>query len=116
MSDSTLWYARGNIARAVYKPVASVFSTVLLCVFVVLITWLLNWILVSKVWPEGATHLKEILQADFSSLRAMTFRQGHSGYMATRIADGPYNIAFEFTGIREMSERFAQRDALSIPD
>jgi integrating conjugative element membrane protein (TIGR03747 family) len=88
----------------------------LILIMIMLMAWIVNWIWVFKVWPDGVDRLKFILATDLARALALTQWQGVSPDMVTGSANVMYGAVFEMTGIHDMGMRFAEGAALSIPD
>ena len=99
-----------------FGPLKFVFALALLCIAVILIAWIVDWIFVFRVWPEGIDQLKGILAADFARTLDLAERQGGMPSAVTGTANALYAFVFRITGIHDMGLRFAEGAALSIPD
>ena len=85
-------------------------------VAILLFAWIVDWMIVFHVWPEGMDRLTSCWPSDLD--RAMRSR-GAAGLGAGRItgaANFLYDVMFEATGMHDMGMRFAEGAALSIPD
>jgi len=83
---------------------------------IVVAAWIVDWVFVFKVWPEGVGRLKSILAADLACAIELAEWQGGMPSVVTRTANFLYGLVFGVTGIHDMGLRFAQGAALSIPD
>jgi len=78
--------------------------------------WIVDWIFVFKVWPDGIDRLKILLAEDLARARDLTQWQGVASGAVTGTANFLYGLVFRVTGIDDMGFRFADGAALSIPD
>ena len=78
--------------------------------------WVVDAVLVFHVWPEGIGHLREVLSRDVAHLGVLAERQGWPDGFASRMANAVYRMVFEYSGIHGMGVRFADGEALSVPD
>jgi len=83
---------------------------------ILVVAWIVDWIFVFKVWPDGIDRLKGILAEDLARARDLTQLQGGAPSAVTGTANFLYGVLFRFTGIHGMGMRFAEGAALSIPD
>lgn len=114
-SRNASFHERG-ILGALFAPVKWLFGASLLLLALILAAWIIDWIFVFKVWPDGVASLQRMLDEDLG--RAA--RLGDSYSELPRIAAGTanflYALLFEATGIHGMGASFAQASPLSIPD
>ena len=114
-SRNASFHERG-IFGALFAPLKWVFGMSLLLLVLVLSAWIIDWIFVFKVWPDGAATLQRILDGDLG--RAVRLGDSYSDLprLAAATANFLYALLFEATGIHGMGEKFAQASSLSIPD
>jgi integrating conjugative element membrane protein (TIGR03747 family) len=105
-----------GIAGALLAPLKFVFALVLTFIGFLVATWIVDWIFVFKVWPEGIDRLRNILAADVTRARDLAAWQGGVPGAAAGTANFLYEVVFRITGIHDMGMRFAEGAALSIPD
>lgn len=98
------------------EPLKFVFVLALVILGINLMAWIVDWVCVFKLWPEGVERLKQILAADFSRACELADGQGGGAGMVTGMANALYALLFQVTGIHDMGIRFATGEALSIPD
>lgn len=114
-SRNATFYSSG-ISGALFAPLRWVFYGLMLLLALILAAWIVDWIFVFRVWPDGLARLQAILSEDL----ARTARLGGEYYdvtqFATRIANVLYEGIFGISGIHDMGSRFAGGAALSIPD
>lgn len=114
-SRNASFHERG-IWGALFAPVKWVLGVSLLLLTLILVAWIIDWIFVFEVWPDGVASLQRILDDDLG--RAA--RLGDSYSELPRIAAGTanflYALLFEATGIHGMGASFSQASPLSIPD
>jgi integrating conjugative element membrane protein (TIGR03747 family) len=104
------------VAGALLAPLNLVFVLLLGLVGIVVVTWIVDWTFVFKVWPEGVGRLKGILAADLARTIELAEWQNGVSKAVTGTANFLYGLVFGVTGIHDMGIRFAQGAALSIPD
>jgi len=83
---------------------------------ILVVAWIVDWVFVFKVWPEGIVRLKGLLAEDLARARDLTQWQGGAPGAVTGTANVLYGLVFGITGIHDMGMRFAEGAALSIPD
>jgi len=104
------------MAAVLLGPLKLAFSLGLGLVVILLVGWTIDWVYVSRVWPDGADRLRNLLAADLGHGIALAARQGRGPGEITGPANLLYGVVFEATGIHDMGLRFAEPSALSIPD
>lgn len=97
-------------------PLKFLFVLALVILGINLMAWIVDWVCVFKLWPEGVERLKQILALDL--YRALELTGGQSGLagMVAGTANALYALLFQVTGIHDMGVRFAAGEALSMPD
>jgi len=109
-------FHESGIAGALLAPLKFAFALLLTFVGITLAAWIVDWIFVFKVWPEGIDRLRSILSADLAHARELAAWQGAVLGAVTGTANFLYGLVFRITGIHDMGMRFAEGAALSIPD
>jgi hypothetical protein len=104
------------LAGVLLSPLKLAFSLGLGLVALLLVAWSIDWMFVSRVWPDGLDRLRSLLAADLGHGVALAARQGGGAGEITGPANLLYGMVFEATGIHDMGLRFADATALSIPD
>lgn len=114
-SRNASFHERG-IFGALFAPLKWFFGMSLLLLALILAAWVIDWVFVFKVWPDGIGKLETILSADLD--RAAQLGESYSDLprFAAGTANFLYALLFEATGIHGMGARFAQASSLSIPD
>jgi integrating conjugative element membrane protein (TIGR03747 family) len=90
--------------------------SVLLVLGLIVATWIVDWIFVFKVWPEGMVRLQSILDQDLARTTRFECWFHDLPKLAAGTANFLYASLFQATGIHDMGTRFADAAALSIPD
>ena len=90
--------------------------SVLLVLGLILVAWIIDWIFVFKVWPEGVAKLQSILDQDLVRTTYIECWCNDLPKLAAGTANFLYALFFQATGIHDMGARFADAAALSIPD
>lgn len=105
-----------GIAGALLAPLKWIFVSVLLVLGLILAAWIIDWIFVFKVWPEGVARLQSILDQDLARTIYIECWCNDLPKLAAGTANFLYALFFQATGIHDMGARFADAAALSIPD
>ena len=114
-SRNASFHERG-ITGALFAPLKLFFGTLLLLLGLILAAWIIDWIFVFQVWPDGVARLQHILAEDLALAAQIGHSAGETPHVAERTANFLYALLFEATGIHGMGVRFAEASALSIPD
>lgn len=88
----------------------------MLLLALILAAWIVEWIFVFRVWPEGLARLKNILSDDLARTASLGGWHNELTRFSVGTANFLYEVVFKFTGIHDMGLRFAQSASLSIPD
>jgi len=105
-----------GIAGALLAPLKLAFALTLVFMGILIAAWIVEWVFVFKVWPEGIDRLRSILTTDLARARELATWQGGAPGAVTGTANSLYGLVFRLTGIHDMGMRFAESVALSIPD
>ena len=97
-------------------PVKGVCVSVLLLLGLILAAWIIDWIFVFSVWPDGLTRLQSILTEDLARAARLECWCDDLPRLAAETANLIYALLFRATGINDMGASFADGAALSIPD
>ena len=116
MASRNAAFHEGVFAGALLAPLKIAFMLILGLVGILAVAWIVDWIFVFKVWPEGVDRLKGILAADLARALKLAEWQGGVQSVVTGTANFLYGLVFGVTGIHDMGLRFAQGAALSVPD
>jgi integrating conjugative element membrane protein (TIGR03747 family) len=114
-SRNASFHERG-IAGALLAPLKWFCISLLLLLGLILAAWTIDWIFVSRVWPEGLARLQSILTQDLARTSHIECWCDDLPKRAARTANFLYASLFQVTGIHDMGARFADGAALSIPD
>jgi hypothetical protein len=109
-------FHEGPLAGVLLSPLKLAFSLALGLGVLLLCVWIVDWVFVFKVWPQGIERLRELLAQDLAGGIALAARQGAGAGVIPAPANALYSIVFEATGIHDMGRQFANGSALSIPD
>ena len=90
--------------------------SVMILLGLVLTAWIIDWIFVFKVWPDGVAQLQRILEQDIARTYEIECWCGDLPKLAHGVANTFYDLLFRLSGIHEMGLRFAEGAALSVPD
>ena len=116
MTSRNAAFHDGALAGVLLSPLKLAFSLALSLVALLLCAWIVDWVFVLKVWPQGIERLRELLAHDVAGGIALAARQGAGADVITGPANALYSIVFEASGIHDMGTQFANGSALSIPD
>ena len=116
MASRNAAFHDGVLAGVLLSPLKLLFSLTLGLVVLLLCAWIIDWLFVSKIWPQGIERLRGLLAHDFAHGIALSAKQGSSASVITAPANALYALVFEATGIHDMGAQFADGSALSIPD
>ena len=116
MASRNASFHEGGFAGALLAPLKLVFALTMAFIGILVVAWIVDWIFVFKVWPDGIDRLKGILAADLANARELAAWQGGAPGAVTGTANFLYGLVFRVTGIHDMGMRFAEGAALSIPD
>jgi len=109
-------FHEGGFAGALLAPLKLVFALTMAFIGILVVAWILDWIFVFKVWPDGIGRLKGILAEDLARASELAAWQGGVPGAVAEAANFLYGLVFRVTGIHDMGMRFAEGAALSIPD
>ena len=101
---------------ALFAPLKWFLGASLLLLALILAAWIIAWIFVFKVWPDGVAQLQSILEQDLARAFELGDAYGELPRLATGTANFLYAVLFEATGIHGMGASFARASPLSIPD
>lgn len=114
-SRNASFHERG-IAGALLAPLKWFCISLLILLGLILVAWTIDWIFVTRVWPEGLARLQSILDQDLAQTSHIECWCDDLPKLAARTANFLYASLFQVTGIHDMGARFADGAALSIPD
>jgi len=106
----------GPLAGVLLSPLKLSFALGMGLVGILLVAWSIDWVFVSRIWPDGPDRLRSMLADDLGHGIMLAARQGRGAGEITGPANLLYGLVFEATGIHDMGLRFADGAALSIPD
>jgi len=81
-----------------------------------LAAWIVDWIVVFRLWPEGLARLQATLAQDLARVTRLECWCDDLPKFATGTANLLYSLLFVMTGIHDISARFADGAAVSVPD
>lgn len=114
-SRDASFHERG-IAGALFAPLKLAFGGILVLLALILAAWIIDWVFVFKVWPDGLERLQSLLEQDLARGARLWDSYDEFPRFATATANFLYAMLFKLTGIHDMGARFAEGSALSIPD
>ena len=116
MASRNASFHEAGLGGAMLAPLKSVFVVVLVAALITLAAWVVDWIWVFKVWPDGVDRLRVILAADLERASRLARWQELLPDAVAGTANLLYWAAFKLTGVHDMGLRFANGAPLSIPD
>lgn len=116
MASRNASFHEGGFAGILFAPLKLVFALTMAFVGILVVAWIVDWIFVFKVWPDGIDRLKGILAEDLARASELAACQGGVPGAVTEVANFLYGLVFRVSGIHDMGMRFAEGAALSIPD
>ncbi len=114
-SRNASFHDRG-VAGVLLAPLKWFCISVIILLGLILVAWIVDWIFVFKVWPDGIARLQRILEQDIARTYDIECWCGDLPKLAHGVANSFYNLLFRLSGIHEMGLRFAEGTALSVPD
>lgn len=116
MASRNASFHDGVLAGVLLGPFKLALVVAMGSVAILVLSWIVDWVFVLKVWPEGVQRLRSILAADLASGIDLAVRQGWTVDMIAGVANWLYAVIFRATGVHDMGLRFAEGAPLSIPD
>lgn len=104
------------IAGVLLAPIKWFCISVIILLGLILVAWIIDWIFVYRVWPDGIARLQRILEQDIARTYDIACWCGDLPKLAHGVANILYDLLFRLSGIHEMGVRFADGAALSVPD
>ena len=114
-SKNSSFHERG-VAGILLAPLKWCFIGTLLLSGLMIAAWIIDWVFVFMVWPEGLSRLQSILAQDLARAHRLPSWCDDLPSFAVRTANLLHSLLFGATGIQDMGTRFADGTALSIPD
>jgi len=114
-SRNASFHERG-LAGALLAPVKWLALCASILLGLIVAAWIVDWVMVFQVWPQGLTRLQDILRADLLRAAQLGSMDGEAPAFAVSVANGLYAVLFKLSGVHDMGSRFAEGAALSIPD
>ncbi len=105
-----------GLAGALFAPIKFAFTFTMVFVAILLFAWIVDWIFVFEVWPDGIERLKSILAVDLARGIELAAQQGVAPGGISATANLLFGAVFRATGVYDMGMRFAEGTSLSIPD
>lgn len=116
MASKNASFHEAGLGGTLLAPLKSAVVAVLIAALITLAAWVVDWIWVFKVWPDGVERLKFILAADLLRASRLMQWQGLLPDVVAESANLLYGVVFKLTGVHDMGVRFAEGAPLSIPD
>ncbi len=109
-------FHEGVVAGVLLAPLKIAFVLLMVLAWILTAAWIVDWVFVFKVWPEGVGRLKIILATDLARGLDLAEWQGAVPNAVAGTANFLYGLVFGVTGVHDRGLRFAEGVALSIPD
>ena len=116
MASRNASFHESGFAGTLLAPLKLIFTLTMAFIGILVVAWIVDWVFVFKVWPDGIDRLKGILAEDLARASKLAASQGGAAGIVTGTANFLYGLVFRITGIHDMGMRFADSAALSIPD
>lgn len=114
-SRNASFYDRG-VGGVLLVPLKWVCISLMLLLGLILAAWIIDWVFVYRIWPDGIARLQRILEQDIARTYDIECWCGDLPKLAHGVANSLYNLLFRLSGIHEMGLRFAEGAALAVPD
>jgi hypothetical protein len=98
------------------SPIRTITVAALASIGLLLAAWVAHGTVVALKGDSGIVALTALIHRDLAHAASIATAQGLPTGALTRIVNAPYALLFEWSGIHAMGQRFAERDALSVPD
>ena len=116
MASKNASFHDGPLVGVLLRPLKLAFALGMGLAGILLVAWCIDWVFVSRIWPDGLDRLRSMLADDLGHGIMLAARQGSGAGEITGPANFLYGVVFEATGIHDMGLRFSDGAALSIPD
>ncbi len=116
MASRNASFHEQGVAGVLLAPLKWACLSAALLLGLILAAWIIDWVLVFQVWPDGIARLQGILNRELAWTYTVECWCGDLPKLARATANALYDLIFRVSGIHEMGMRFANGDALSIPD
>ena len=116
MASRNATFYESGVSGALFAPLKWFFYILILLLALMLAAWVVDWIFVFRVWPDGLVSLKNVLTGDLSRTASLGGWHNELNRLAVATANCVYELIFKAPGIHDMGARFADGTALSIPD
>ena len=116
MASRNAYFHERGIAGVLFAPLKWFFGVLLVLLALILAAWIIDWVFVFKVWPDGLERLQGLLNEDLARATRLWDSYNEFPRFAAATANFLYAMLFKVTGIHDMGARFAEGSALSIPD
>jgi integrating conjugative element membrane protein (TIGR03747 family) len=104
------------MAGALFAPLKWSFGGLLVLLALIFAAWIIDWVFVFRVWPNGLERLQSLVDEDLAHAVRLWDSYSEFPRFAAATANFLYAMLFKVTGIHDMGARFADGAALSIPD
>lgn len=105
-----------DIAGVLLAPLKWFCISVMILLGLILAAWIIDWVLVFRIWSDGIAPLQRILEQDIARTYDIGCWCGDLPKLALGAANIFYDLIFRLSGIHDMGVRFAEGAALSVPD
>jgi integrating conjugative element membrane protein (TIGR03747 family) len=105
-----------GVAGVLLAPLKGLCVGVMILCGLLLAAWIIDWVFVFRVWPDGIGRLQGILDQALARTYDIECWCEDLPRLAVGTANFLYDMVFRVSGIHDMGVRFANQAALSIPD
>lgn len=102
--------------RALLAPIRTVLVAAFASLSLLLGAWVAHGITIPLRGVDGIGDLSALIQRDLAHAASLAAAQGVPVGWVSGLANAPYAMLFERSGIHAMGQRFAQGELLSVPD
>ena len=105
-----------DVPSALWAPVRWMAIHLLAFAGLLVTAWIVDWIYVSRVWPDGVAHLEGLLIGEVAALDAIDCWCQDLRGVSVGTANLLYGAIWEATGLLGMMVQMAEGGSLSVPD
>ena len=80
-------FHEGSLAGVLLSPLKLAFALAMGLMGILLVAWSIDWVFVSRVWPDGLERLRSVLADDLGHAIMLAARQGREASEITGISN-----------------------------
>ena len=116
MASRNASFHEHGVVGVLLAPLKGLCVGVMILCGLLLAAWIIDWVFVFRVWPDGIGRLQGILDQALARTYGIECWCQDLPRLAVGTANFLYDMVFRVSGIHDMGVRFANQAALSIPD